>query len=212
VSDLATRRTPGPARRFELPEIDRAALRVVEEQGFAGLSLRAVARELDVTPAALYTYVRTVDELRERVIDLIIARHAQDVVWPDDWADVLRTFASGMRGMLAAHPAMIEAFAAGVVLTPAARDVVEIVMMRLVAAGFPADLALHVYATVHAVVLGHSLLHSEQPLNDAPAPIDPVRHPTTARLAGDRTGGIGGLALEAKVEIVIAGVSATWPG
>lgn len=205
MSAPAVRRAPGPARRFDLAEIDQAALRVVQLQGFAGLSLRAVARELEMTPAALYTYVSTGDELRARVIDLVIEQHAQDIVWPDDWADVLRTFAERMREMLAAHPAMIEAFAAGVVLTPAARDVVEAVMKRLVAAGMPADFALQVYATVHAVVLGHSLLNSEGH-RDAPGPIDPDRHPTLAMVAPHGAAGIGGLPLEVEIELVISGV------
>lgn len=211
-SEAALRRSPGPARRFDLEEIDQAALRVVQQHGFAGLSMRAVARELDVTAAALYTYVRTGDELRARVIDLVVARHAEDIVWPDDWAEVLRTFAFKMREMVAAHPAMIEAFAAGVVLTPAARDVVEAVMTRLVAAGIPAEQALSVYATIHAVVLGHSLLRGEEHAADAPTPIDPVRHPTLAGLSVERPGGIGGLPLPVEVELVIAGVRATIAG
>ena len=204
------RRSPGPARRFDLSEIDEAALRVVEESGFAGLSLRAVARELGITAAALYTYLDNGDELRQRVIDLVIARHTDTLVWPEDWRGALRTFALGLRDLLAANPAMIEAFAAGVVLTPMARDVAEQVIRRLVGAGMSPAAAFEAYTTVHALVMGHGLL-STGAARSAPPDIDAVRHPTLALLHVER-GGIGRLPLEVQLEIVITGLEPTVDG
>src|SRR5262249_52475144 len=50
-------------RQFTIAEIKQEAARQLAEQGAAGLSLRAVARELGMVSSALYRYFASRDEL-----------------------------------------------------------------------------------------------------------------------------------------------------
>lgn len=56
--------TPRQRARLETEaQITRIGNRMVDEEGVAGLSLRAIARELGVVSSAVYRYVRSRDEL-----------------------------------------------------------------------------------------------------------------------------------------------------
>ncbi|MEL6307479.1 MAG: TetR/AcrR family transcriptional regulator [Chloroflexota bacterium] len=44
-------------------EIKQIAYRLLSEKGSAGLSIRAIAREIEMTPPALYTYFASLDDL-----------------------------------------------------------------------------------------------------------------------------------------------------
>lgn len=62
------------ARAQTLLDIRRVALQQLASEGSAGLSLRAVARELGVVPSALYRYVANRDEL---VTALVVDAYAE---------------------------------------------------------------------------------------------------------------------------------------
>ncbi len=64
----------GRARAQTLVDIRRVALEQLAVEGSAGLSLRAVARELGVVPSALYRYVANRDEL---VTTLVLDAYAE---------------------------------------------------------------------------------------------------------------------------------------
>ena len=81
-----------------------AALRVMDREGAAGLSMRRVADELGTGPASLYWHVANKDAL----IDLIIDRVAGEVPLPepdpDRWQEQLRDWLLGVRRVFGRHP------------------------------------------------------------------------------------------------------------
>ena len=81
-----------------------AALRVLDREGSAGLSMRRVADELGTGPASLYWHVASKDAL----VDLIIDRVAGEVPLPepdpDRWQEQLREWLIGVRGVFDRHP------------------------------------------------------------------------------------------------------------
>jgi AcrR family transcriptional regulator len=81
-----------------------AALRVLDREGAAGLSMRRVADELGTGPASLYWHVANKDAL----IDLIIDRVAGEVPLPepdpDRWQEQLRDWLLGVRRVFGRHP------------------------------------------------------------------------------------------------------------
>jgi AcrR family transcriptional regulator len=81
-----------------------AAMRVLDRQGAAGLSMRRVADELGTGPASLYWHVASKDAL----IDLIIDRVAGEVPLPEPdparWQEQLREWLLGVRTVFARHP------------------------------------------------------------------------------------------------------------
>lgn len=182
------------------------ALALVDREGFDALSLRAVARALGVTPMALYTYVRSSDELAAMVIERMVALKAEQLEIPDDWRDALRTFAAALAELVGDHPALLQVYARGAVDTPAALRVAEQVLTRLRAAGFTPPETADAYGGVHALVLGHCLLRQTN-LSDGPqrTGIDAAELPTVAALlaAGSSPRGVS---LSALVDLLIGGI------
>lgn len=203
------RRRPGPPARFSREQLVEAAIEVVDTEGFDSLSLRAVARRLGVTPMALYTYVRSSDELVTLVVERLVELKARDVVFPSDWKGALRAFATNLAELVVEHPAMLGAYAAGVVNTGQAMRVADDVLGRLLDDGLSAEEALQAYLGVHMLVLGYVVLVQRSGREARPLSIqDLSSYPaigataeTLERLAASDP--LGGL-----VDLVIAGVEA----
>ena len=71
--DLWTRPSPSSRRpRFSRDEIAATAIRIADEEGFAAVSMRRIATELDAGTMTLYHYVRTKDELLTLVVDAVM--------------------------------------------------------------------------------------------------------------------------------------------
>ena len=52
--------------------IVEVALRIIDEEGIDGLSMRRIAEELDTGPASLYAHVSGKEELLDLVLDRVI--------------------------------------------------------------------------------------------------------------------------------------------
>jgi TetR/AcrR family transcriptional regulator, tetracycline repressor protein len=68
------------------------AIRIIAEEGLSGLTMRAVAARLGVTPMAAYYYVADKDELMRLVSERVSSSSGPLRMDPgEDWEDVLRT-------------------------------------------------------------------------------------------------------------------------
>ncbi len=76
---------------------------VVAAQGFAALSMRAVAARLGAVPMALYNHFATKDQLVDALLDRVLSRF-EPVPASDDWIEDLRRFARAHRRLLVSHP------------------------------------------------------------------------------------------------------------
>jgi AcrR family transcriptional regulator len=75
-----------------------AALKVAERDGFQGLSMREVARELDVSPMALYRHVSNKDDLLDGIVALLLG----ELTLPEEtlpWERRLRLLAAEVRAL-----------------------------------------------------------------------------------------------------------------
>jgi AcrR family transcriptional regulator len=89
--------------RFTTDEICECALGIVERDGVAGLSVRAVASRLGTGPMTLYNYVNGRDGLEELVVDAIVG----SVALPeptDDWRTDFTAAAAALWETLRSHP------------------------------------------------------------------------------------------------------------
>ncbi|MEW1901846.1 TetR/AcrR family transcriptional regulator C-terminal domain-containing protein [Streptomyces sp. NPDC086147] len=106
LEDRAPRRGSGPAS-LDRDRIVTAAIRMLDEEGLSGLSMRKLATELGVTAMSLYWYVDTKDDIIEYAVDSVYAEvDLAAVAVAGDWRDRLRTLALEYRGMLVRHPWM----------------------------------------------------------------------------------------------------------
>lgn len=96
-------------RRRTEAQLQAAALEEVQEKGGAGLSLRAVARRMGMSPAGLYRYVDSREGLLTWLIaagfdDLADALEAADRAAGADLAERLRAVSLAYRSWSVAHP------------------------------------------------------------------------------------------------------------
>ncbi|MEH1014817.1 TetR/AcrR family transcriptional regulator [Micromonospora sp. CPCC 206060] len=94
-----TRSRPAPLSRERIVD---AAVTLLDHYGTDGLTMRRLARQLDVTPTALYWHVKT----KEDVLDLAVDRIFGDVPLPeatDDWHHDVRTLTRNWRAVMHRH-------------------------------------------------------------------------------------------------------------
>lgn len=87
--------------------IASAALAVIDSEGIAGLSMRAVAAQLGIGTMSLYRYVRDREELELLVVDLVLADVETGQRRGLPWQRRLTELAESARRAVAVHPAVI---------------------------------------------------------------------------------------------------------
>jgi AcrR family transcriptional regulator len=136
-------------------------LRIADAEGMGALSLRRVARELEVTPMALYRYVDDKDDLLDGIGDYVLARLDLGDSADEDWTERLRRAARSYRELLVDHPAAVSITMSRPLLTPNALRVAEELLELLAGAGFDADEAVRLYQQIARFVLGLVFLETE---------------------------------------------------
>ena len=104
--------------------IARAALRVIDESGFKGFSMRAVAKQLDVTPMALYHYVADKDALASLTLEAVMSEHPMPAEQAD-WRDDLLALSLWIRESTLSHPAVAQLRRAHQIWLPGMFDLIE---------------------------------------------------------------------------------------
>lgn len=87
------RAAPVPLSREKIATV---AIRIADEHGLDGLSVRKIAKELDVGPMRLYGYVLNRSELLDLMVDVVYARIA-DVDRRETWRDEVTAIACATR-------------------------------------------------------------------------------------------------------------------
>ncbi|RST16535.1 TetR/AcrR family transcriptional regulator [Streptomyces sp. WAC05374] len=89
-------------------QLASAALAVIDREGVAGLSMRAVAQELGTSTMALYRYVDDREQLEGLVVELVLG--AVDSAPPPanaPWPDRIEAMVRRLRDAVSAHPAVV---------------------------------------------------------------------------------------------------------
>lgn len=147
--------------------IAATALAIVDAEGLAGFSMRAVARALDVTPMALYHHVRNKADLAALVIDA--ANAEQPLPSPTgDWREDLWLMAKASRESMIAHPHVIALRRLYRVWTPDVLQKTEYWMSLWQQSGLPRRQAVRAAAASSMAILG--LVEEESVLAGEVAP------------------------------------------
>ncbi len=141
-------------------QVVETAVRLLDEVGLEGLTLRRLAAELDVQAPALYWHVRNKRELLDLMAEAIVAttrprslgRPADGQPW---WEWLAERARAGRRALLAHRDGAL--VAAGNRPTAAALPEIEQVLAELVAVGLPPAEALHAVLALGAYVGGSAL-------------------------------------------------------
>jgi len=109
--ELWTRTAPSSRQpRFTRQHIAEAAVRIADREGFAAVSMRRLAAELDAGTMTLYHYVRTKDELLTLVFDAVMGEVVipDGQAMPDDWRDAVTLIATRSLAAVRRHPWMLD--------------------------------------------------------------------------------------------------------
>lgn len=123
-------------------EILDAALAIADERGLDGVSMRAVAERVGVTPMALYRHVGGKTELLDAMVGHLLsallppdAGQAQDQA--QRWDERLGALARGFRAMVLRHPWAAPLLLSRPAVTPDAAGAVDVIYAALIEAGVP---------------------------------------------------------------------------
>jgi AcrR family transcriptional regulator len=97
-----------PRPRSLSPEaVAEAALAIIDRDGLAALSMRAVAVELGVATMALYRYVADREQLERLVVDLVLSTVDVEVPPRAAWSNQVTLLAERVREAVFAHPHLV---------------------------------------------------------------------------------------------------------
>ncbi|MDR2985942.1 MAG: TetR/AcrR family transcriptional regulator, partial [Nocardiopsaceae bacterium] len=154
LPDRKTRRRREPISR---DAIVAAAVRLLDREGLAALSMRRLAEELGTGAASLYWHVGSKDGLLDLVLDQLIGE--QHVPEPDSehWKDQLKDVARTQRRISLRHPYIVRISIGRIPMGPNALRYSERVLGILRAGGLPPRLAVHGYLLLIATVNGFTV-------------------------------------------------------
>ncbi|GAA2703801.1 MULTISPECIES: TetR/AcrR family transcriptional regulator [Actinoplanes] len=95
-----------PAERLSKATVAERALRLADEEGLDAITIRRLAKELGVTPMALYWHFKNKDELLQGVVDHVLSGLRADRGTGDPWQVQLRAIVQTAINVMRAHPAL----------------------------------------------------------------------------------------------------------
>jgi TetR/AcrR family tetracycline transcriptional repressor len=132
------------------------ALRVADEEGLEALSLRRLARALDVTPMATYRHVRNKSHLLDLMADRLLERVDLAAGEPTAWTGRLRRLLGSYQAVAAEHPAA-PLLLARPFSSPTALRISETLLEILHAAGFETAQAVRLFQLISGMLLGPAI-------------------------------------------------------
>lgn len=172
-----------PRARLSRERIVLEALRVVDDEGLQGLSMRRLGAVLGVEAMSLYRYVRGREDLLEAIVahltDGLRRTPEAPVRAEDGWQAYIQWLAHEVRSVAHAHPQVFPLIAtrhpAAPWLRPPLRslEVVEDFLTVLTRQGFGDEAAAATYRTFSSFLIGHLLLEASQ-LGGSTVPDEPL--------------------------------------
>jgi TetR/AcrR family tetracycline transcriptional repressor len=138
------------------------ALRIVDERGMEGLTMRRLGAALGVDPMAIYHHVPDKAALFDGLVERVFA--SVDLPVPvGPWVNDLRATARAVRRTFLAHPHAIALLGTRPPTTLAAFDLFESVSSILLRAGFTAQQAADGVDCAARILIGHTLAEGGLP-------------------------------------------------
>jgi AcrR family transcriptional regulator len=214
-------RVAGRKPALSIPVIVAAAIEVLDEAGFAALTMRRVADRLGTGAASLYAHVSGREELLELVFDALVGQVKLEEPDPARWREQALRLLRDLRDILASHT---DAALAGLGRVPtapqtlAAAEVLTAVLRaggltdRVVALGFD-QLVLYVSASAYEAGLYRKADPAEieryfAGVHAFYSSLPPARYPVLAAIAPEMTGPDGDERFEFGLNALIAGLEA----
>jgi TetR/AcrR family transcriptional regulator, tetracycline repressor protein len=171
-----------------------AAIRLLDREGLAALSMRRLAEELGTGAATLYWHVGSKDGLLDLVFDELIGEEQVPDPDPPRWQEQLKDIARAQRRVSLRHPYLVRISIGRIPMGANALRFSERVLAILRAGGLPPRLAVQGYLLLISTVNGFTLdetgvddggPHGPDGPDDGPPPRDPASLQEAANMARD---------------------------
>jgi len=133
------------------------ALTVIATDGADALSMRALAARLGVVPGALYRHVRSKEQLRDLVVDEVLAEVDTRAGHALSWTEQVKTLAHRLRAVLEDHPGIAALLKTRDPLGPHSLALAEAFLTSLQQAGLPAEQTVLAFSLIYDYTLGFAL-------------------------------------------------------
>lgn len=165
VGVCRTLSTVMPRPRSHTPgQLAAAALAVMDRDGLDGLSMRAVATELGISPMALYRYVPGREELEALVVELVLSGVDTTPPPPGPWPGRITVLARRLRDTMGSHPAALPLSLTHRHRSPSGLRWSETVLGVLTEAGVEAEQRVIALRALISYVIGATQLEHLGPL------------------------------------------------
>jgi AcrR family transcriptional regulator len=135
--------------------ITAAALKLIEKNGYDGLTMAALARSLNVAPSALYNHVTSKDDVLLLVEDHLAALVDVSAFGREPWDEAVRQWAWSYRDVFAQHTPLIPVIAVlPVTDAPQTLAMYETVSAGFRDAGFPAEQIIPAIVALESFIFG----------------------------------------------------------
>jgi TetR/AcrR family transcriptional regulator, tetracycline repressor protein len=146
------------APRLDRAEIVRAALRLLDEEGFDAFSMRRLATALDIKSPSLYWHVSGKEELFDLLVDTVIGKcPLPDGDGGEPWDECLIETGLALRRVLLAHPAATRLLPGRLPFGPNGLRLADHVIGLLRRAGFDDRMAGYGYLLLMFYVAGFAV-------------------------------------------------------
>ena len=160
---------PGPRAKQRTPldreRVLRAAVAIADEGGIDSLTMRKLARNLDVEAMSLYYHVSDKDDILDGMVDLVVG----EIDLPakgDNWKAAMRRRAISAHETLSRHPWASSLMDSRANPGPAALRYYDSVIGCLREAGFSIAMAAHAFSAMDAYIYGFGLQELALPFED----------------------------------------------
>ena len=157
---VATKRSKRKRTPLSRERVLRTAIKLADERGVQELTMRKLAKELDVEAMSLYNHVAHKDDLLDGMIDLVFGE-IEAPAEGADWKGELRKRAVSTREALRRHPWAVGAMEGRGNHGPSNLHVHNAVLGCLRSAGFSVEMTVHAYSVQDAYIYGFALQQTD---------------------------------------------------
>jgi len=156
----ATTRKPGKRRTLTRERVLRTAVALADERGLKELTMRSLAKELDVEAMSLYNHVANKGDLLDGMIELVFSE-IEPPAAGGDWKAELRKRAASSRAALMRHRWAVGEMEGRTSHGPSNLKVHDAVLGCLRAAGFSIEMTVHAMSVQDAYIYGFALQQTD---------------------------------------------------
>lgn len=199
-----------------------AALRLLNETGVDGITMRLLAKELDRQAATLYWHVKNKQELMDAMAEVLFREAVQGLEAPrreETWQDWLADWAHRMRASLLRYRDGGKVFAGSAISDQAIFRVTELGLRTLTDDGFPLRDASEGLSTILHYTVGYTIeeqarqgpnYSGDNPYHDGTVfqQLDPEQYPLITQARGHLFNPDADAAFSNGLRIILAGLDA----